>query len=179
MVNHMNKKKINILGVVIIFLLGFLIHNLYDWFPSFVTIVISPVSESLFEHLKMIYTSYLIWTIIKHFLYKKFNLKSNNFLFNELITTLFEILIFYLIYLPIYNYFGENLILTLIIYFITIIISQVFNYLFELKKDYNFLKYFSLISIIFIYSTLTYLSYKPPICDFFLDSTNNSYGLNK
>lgn len=39
---------------------GSLLHFVYDFFPSAVTAVFAPVSESLWEHLKLIYWPYLI-----------------------------------------------------------------------------------------------------------------------
>ncbi len=175
----MNKKIITIISVIFIFLIGFIIHNLYEWCPNIVTLILSPVNESVFEHMKMIYTSYIIWIIVKYFILKKYNIKENNFLLKELLTFLFNIALFLTIYWPIYSKFGENMLVTLIIYLISIIISQVLNYFIEFKKDSNVLNIISLIVIFLIYAFTTYLTYNPPICKFFLDPTNNSYGLNK
>lgn len=175
----MNKKVINIIGTLFIFLIGFIIHNLYKWFPSVLTLILSPVSESLFEHLKMILTSYMIWIIIKYLIFKKYNIHENNFLFKELLTTIIGISLFYLVYIPIYNATGENLLVTLFIYFFSISVTEIINYFINFKKDINWLKSLSIIVIILIYTITTYLTYKPPIIDFFLDPTNNSYGINK
>lgn len=165
--------------MIFIFLIGFIIHNLYEWCPNIVTLILSPVNESVFEHMKMIYTSYIIWIIVKYFILKKYNIKENNFLLKELLTFLFNIILFLTIYWPIYSKFGENMLVTLTIYLISIIISQVLNYFIEFKKDSNVLNIISLIVIFLIYAFTTYLTYNPPICKFFLDPTNNSYGLNK
>lgn len=175
----MKKKIIQIISILFIFLIGFIIHNLYEWCPNIVTLILSPVNESVFEHMKMIYTSYIIWIIIKYFILKKYNIKENNFLLKELLTFLFNITLFLTIYWPIYSKFGENMLVTLTIYLVTIIISQVLNYFMEFKKDSNVLNIISLLVIFLIYAFTTYLTYNPPICKFFLDPTNNSYGLNK
>ena len=180
MVIKLNKKLIiNIIGTIFIFLIGFIIHNLYEWFPYGLTSIFAPVNESIFEHIKMIFTSYMIWIIVKHFILKKNNLKENSFVFKELLTTIFSIIIFLIIFLPIYNKFGENLSLTLLIYFISIALSFIFNYLINIKKESRTLNIIGVISIIIIYIITTYLTYNPIICNFFLDPTNNSYGLNK
>lgn len=165
--------------MIFIFLIGFIIHNLYEWCPNIVTLILSPVNESVFEHMKMIYTSYIIWIIVKYFILKKYNIKENNFLLKELLTFLFNIALFLTIYWPIYSEFGENMLVTLTIYLVTIIISQILNYFIEFKKDSNVLNIISLIVIFLIYAFTTYLTYNPPICKLFLDPTNNSYGLNK
>lgn len=175
----MKKKIIQIISILFIFLIGFIIHNLYEWRPNIVTLILSPVNESVFEHMKMIYTSYIIWIIIKYFILKKYNIKENNFLLKELLTFLFNIALFLTIYWPIYSKFGENMLVTLTIYLISIIISQILNYFIEFKKDSNVLNIISLLVIFLIYAFTTYLTYNPPICKVFLDPTNNSYGLNK
>lgn len=175
----MKKKIIQIISILFIFLIGFIIHNLYEWCPNIVTLILSPVNESVFEHMKMIYTSYIIWIIVKHFILKKYNIKENNFLLKELLIFLFNIALFLTIYWPIYSKFGENMLVTLTIYLVTIIISQILNYFIEFKKDSNVLNIISLIVIFLIYAFTTYLTYNPPICKVFLDPTNNSYGLNK
>ena len=98
----MNKKiLINIIGAIFIFLIGFIIHNLYDWFPNIFISIISPVNESIFEHIKLIFTSYIIWLIVKYFIYKNNNLEENNLILKEVITTLFSIILFLIIFLPI------------------------------------------------------------------------------
>ena len=175
----MKKKIIQIISILFIFLIGFIIHNLYEWCPNIVTLILSPVNESVFEHMKMIYTSYIIWIIVKYFILKKYNIKENNFLLKELLTFLFNIALLLKIYWPIYSKLGENMLVTLTIYLVTIIISQILNYFIEFKKDSNVLNIISLIVIFLIYAFTTYLTYNPPICKFFLDPTNNSYGLNK
>jgi len=45
-------------------LCGTLLHFVYDFFPSAITAIISPVSESLWEHLKLIYWPYLVALLI-------------------------------------------------------------------------------------------------------------------
>ena len=175
----MNKKTINIIGVFFIFLIGFIIHNLYEWFPSNILAIFVPVNESVFEHIKMIFTSYMIWILIKRILYKKFNINEPCFLFKEVLITIFEIPFFLCIFLPIYNNHLENLMLTLFVYFVTIVISAVTGYFIQFKNNYKILNILSLIVIVIIYLIFGYLTFKPPINNFFLDSTNNSYGLNK
>lgn len=176
----MNKRiLINFIGVIFIFFIGFIIHNLYDWFPNIITLIISPVNESIFEHLKMILSSYVIWIIIKYLIYKKCNLEKNSFFFKELLTVIFNIILFLSIFLPIYNAFGENLIITLLIYFISIIITSILNYFFKIKIESKLLNIIGIIFMIIIYITTTYLTYNPLINNFFLDPISNSYGLNK
>ena len=175
----MKKIYLNIIGVFVIFILGFLVHSFYSWFPCTLSVVFFPINESIFEHTKMIFTSYMIWIVIKFFILKNNNFIENNYIFKELITAFIGIFIFLLVYIPVHNNSVESLMITLLIYFITIAFSQLINYYISFKKDYKYLKIISIVVIIITYLISTYFAYKPPINSFFIDSTNNSYGLNK
>lgn len=175
----MDKKTINIIGVFFIFLIGFIIHNLYEWVPYNILTPFVPVNESVFEHIKMIFTSYMIWILIKRILYKKFNINEPCFLFKEVLITIFEILFFLCIFMPIYSHHLENLMLTLFVYFVTISVSTITGYFIQFKNNHKVLNMLSFIVIIIIYILFSYLTFRPPINNFFLDSINNSYGLNK
>ena len=63
MKDKFDTKKFVLINSILIFLFGFITHNLYNWLPSFIT-VIFPVNESLFEHLKMIFITPVIISII-------------------------------------------------------------------------------------------------------------------
>ena len=76
----MNLKKMIFVNTIITFLLCFLTHFLYEWFPNPVFSIFFPVNESIWEHMKMLYTTFLIYSIIEYFIMKKFAIKHNNFL---------------------------------------------------------------------------------------------------
>ena len=152
-------------------------HGLYGWFPSVITSIF-PVNESLFEHIKLIYLSPIISSIILYFYFKKAkNFQINNLLFGLMTSTIFNIIIFYIIYLPIYNIYGAVMWITLTIYFITIMLSQYLNYLIIEMNDNKKLNYISLIMLVTGIFILTYFTYHPLKIDFFLDVENNTYGI--
>ena len=91
-------KKI-LIHSLIIFAISTLIHSFYDCLPCFVTSIIIPVNESIWEHLKMIFTSYMILLLIIVLFSKKnnkefsvffcyqccfYNYKLSNYLFTNL-----------------------------------------------------------------------------------------------
>ena len=63
-------KKIKIFIILLSFILSFPIHFIYDLFPCFLTSIIAPVNESIWEHMKIIYTSILLSSIIEYFIFK-------------------------------------------------------------------------------------------------------------
>lgn len=173
----MNKKFV-IINIFLTFAIGFLVHNVYQWLPNIVT-TIFPVNESLFEHMKLIYLSPIISSLIIYLFFKRKNYLINNYLFGLIVSTIFNIIIFYLIYLPLYYSIGQSMFMTLTIYFITIIMS---NYLYYLIINMNYskkLNVISLIMIIVIGSILTYFTYNPLKIDFFKNPETNTYGIPK
>ena len=174
---YKNNLKIMIIKTIAIFLSLFLFSNVYKWIPNFLTSIIFPVNESLFEHLKMIYNAEIIISLIIYLILKIKGIKINNYFTALFLSTIFNIILFYLIYLPIYNRFGQNLIFTMILYFITLCISQYLFYLISIRshnKFYNnlFLIIIPLIIIIFIYFT-----YNPMKTKFFFDPIEEIYGI--
>ena len=79
----MNLKKIKILGVVIITILSFISHFAYDIFPNIIFSFIFPVNESIWEHMKILFTSTLIYSLIEYIILKKYNITYNNLPFNS------------------------------------------------------------------------------------------------
>lgn len=165
-----------IINTFLIFAFGFVTHNLYEWFPSFIT-TIFPVNESLFEHLKMIFITPIIISTVLYIIFYFKKKPISNYLGSLFVSTIFNILIFYVIYLPIYYSFGQNMAITLIIYFISIAVSQFINYLIIRKKDNRLFNTISVIMMFAILILLLYLTYNPIEIDFFLDPTNNTYGI--
>ena len=173
----MNKKFV-IINTILTFLIGFLVHNLYKWIPCTIT-TIFPVNESLYEHMKLIYLSPIISSIILYFYFKKKDFKIKNLLFGLIVSTIFNIIIFYLVYLPLYYAIGQSMIMTLSIYFITIILSNYLYYLIIEMKNNSKLSKISLVMLIVIGSILTYFTYKPLKIDFFKDPKTDNYGISK
>ena len=172
----MNKKFV-IYNTILTFLTGFLVHNLYNWFPNILTSIF-PVNESLYEHVKLIYLSLIISSTILYFYFRKYRgYRINNLSFGLLFSVIFNIIIFYLIYLPLYNQYGAVMWMTLLIYFITIILSNYLYYLIITMDNNSKLNIISSILLVIGIFILTYFTYKPLKIDFFKDPTNNSYGI--
>ena len=177
MVIFMNKKFI-IYNIILTFIMGFLVHGIYEWFPSIIT-TIFPVNESLFEHIKLIYLSPIFSSIILYLYFKKKNYPISNLLFGLIVSTIYNIIIFYLIYLPLYRSYGAVMWMTLLIYFITIILSNYLYYLIIILPNSKRLNIISAFMIIIILGILTYFTYHPEKIEFFRDPETHNYGINK
>lgn len=175
----MTIKKLKFISTISIFLISCFTHFGYDIFPRFITSLFFPVNESIFEHMKMINMSYIIYALIELIIIKLTNLKVKNFMSSVSLTLIFNIVIFLIVYLPIYYIFGYNTIITLSLYFISIVLSTIFNYKIQTSsQNYYILNKYSLLIMIFITFTFSYLTYYPIENSLFIDSTNKKLGLN-
>ena len=164
-------KKI-LINSFIIFIISSICHFIYNIFPNTFFSIFFPVNESIWEHLKLLFTSSIIFSIIN---YKRIN----NIFSITLIRSVLLIIILLILFLPVYYLFGENIIFTLIILFITILITEFIISKISNKKLIKSLNFISIFLIIISYFIFGYLTYNPPKLDLFRDPTNNSYGLNK
>jgi hypothetical protein len=128
--------------------------------------------------MKMLFSAIMISSIIDYFLIKKYDLDNNNIIFSTFVKALISIPIFLIIYMPIYNLIGDNLIVDLIILFITIYFIQIIDYIIMTKENSNILNIAGLICIIICYIIFGLLTYNPPKTNLFYDDSHNKYGIN-
>ena len=169
--------KRKFLMIFIVYGLNFLFHFGYDIFPNFITSIFFPVNESIWEHMKMIYTANIVGLIIEYFIYKnKTDVFKNNYFFNLFISGIVNIISFLVIYLPFYFLFGENMVVTLIILFISIVITQIVSYYIALEDKY-LSKNLSIILIVVVYIIFGILTYYPIEYFLFYDPKELKYGI--
>lgn len=174
----MSLKRLKTINIFIIFGLCFLTHFLYTWLPNSVFSILFPVNESIWEHMKMLFSAIVISAFIDYFLIKKFDIEANNLIFSTFITGIISIPLFLLIYLPIYNLIGENFVMNIIVLFITIYFIEIIGYIIMDKPNNNILNIIGVIGIITSYVIFGILTYNPPKNDLFLDTNDNKYGIN-
>ncbi len=167
-----------ILNSILTFLLCFLTHFGYDIFPNFITSIFFPVNESIWEHMKMLYTTILLYGIIEYFLLEKFNIPYHNFLLAIFTKALLSIPIYLAIFLPFYYNFGENMPITFAILYITILIVSILEYFILKLNRINFQKEISIVFIILVYCIMIFLTYKTPHKEIFFDTDEEKYGIN-
>lgn len=174
----MKLKVLKLIGIIVAFLLCFPLHFLYDKIPCFLTSVITPVNESIAEHMKILFGSILISGVIQKIIVKVKHLPYKNVCISNFTAALSSIPIFLIMYIPIYKSIGENLPVTLIIMLLSIIISEIISYYIMKKEDLK-LENVSIIFVITIYIIFGILTYFPPQNELFLDPINLTYGIKK
>lgn len=166
------KKKELVVGSITIFALGFLIHFLYDWFPYYLVSIFAPVNESIWEHMKLFFTGVLIYMFIDIFTHPT---NTHNFIFAKVMSIIAMIVVFLIIYYPLYMAIGYNTLLTLVFFFIAIVFGQYVSYRIrtETKRDYSTLALYILFAMIYVFVTFTY---SPPHIELFRDPMTNKFG---
>ncbi|MFV0249959.1 MAG: DUF6512 family protein [Bacilli bacterium] len=174
----MNLFKTRIIAIVLTFFLSFISHFLYEIFPNQFFLIFFPVNESIWEHMKMLYTTILLYGIFDYLVLLKYNIKFNNFMLSLIISSVLSISIYLSIYLPHRNFINDSMIIILFLLLVVIIIIEVIKYFILKFKRIKYETIFSTILIIIIYIVMGYLTYHPILNFLFLDPLNNTYGLN-
>ena len=107
----MNLKKLKIIDIIIIFILTFIFHFLYDLIPNNFTAIFFPVNESIWEHMKLLYTPIILTSLFDYFMATKNKIELNNFFTSIFISSISSIILYLVIYMPIHNTFGHNIII--------------------------------------------------------------------
>lgn len=169
----MKNFKYILISSIIIFALNFLAHFVFDIFQNDIIAVFFPTNESIFQHMKMIFTCFFIFYFILFIVRRKFHFE-NVFLAN-LIASISTIAFFLIIYIPVYLRFGEHMIFTFILLFISILFGQYISSSFLRKKDYKQIDILSIILISIIFIILGYLTYHPMENFIFWDPQHETY----
>jgi len=140
-------KKIKVLIVIIIFLISFITHFVYTIFPNFITGIFFPINESVWEHMKIIFTSTLISTLIEYIIYKKKLIKYNNLLISIPIISIIGIIFYLITYSLIDLFIPHNFIISILLLLITYMIMEIISYKI---LNINEMKYQKIIGIILI-----------------------------
>lgn len=174
----MNLKKMIFINTIITFLLCFLSHFMYEWLPNPIFSIIFPVNESIWEHMKMLFTTILLSSIIEYFIMKKFDLEFNNFTLSSFIKAISSIPIYLLIFIPLYKMFGENMFISISVMLIVIFIVQIIGYFLLKYNEIPYQKLIGLTFIVIVYIFMGILTYYPPKQELFYDMEAKKYGVS-
>lgn len=172
-----NMKKRILVTSICILILSALFHSIYKMIPTFLTSIIFPVNESIWEHGKMILLSFIVWTVIEKTIFKD----KGNTIYSNFSTAIICIILTYLIFTPIFLYIlkaKDNLPVTIIIYFICILVSVFIKEKFIRKENDKTLETIGIIGFLTIYIVFGITTYKPLEKPIFYDYNEKIYGIN-
>ena len=111
----MSLKRFKFVGVFIIFALCFLAHFLYDWISIDVVGWFFPVNESIWEHMKLLFTPFIIYTLIE-WLFLRNKKEINNLSLQLFLIPLISIVVYLAIYLILYNWNSPYVFLNIVLH---------------------------------------------------------------
>ena len=170
-------KEFKIIGISISLVLSILFHFMYDIFPNTFFSIICPVNESVWEHMKLIVTSSLCFSIFEYIMYKKENILVNNFILSYAISCLLGVIIYLVLYIPLDSIFGYKAYIAIFLLLIIFYFIQMISYYIINKKEVKYGNYLGIILIIIIYVIFGYLTYHPIKISLFYDNMHKCYGI--
>lgn len=174
----MSLKKIKIINVVFLFLLSFLWHSMYDWFPNNIFALFFPVNESIWEHMKIIYYCLLLGSVLEFILCKKNNIKINNFYIETMIKSLLGVIFYLIIFIPLYLWLGESMIISIGLMLVTYIFMEFIGYKILVGEELN-IKMLPVIIIALGSIMFVILTFYPLHNFLFFDDVKFGYGILK
>ena len=164
--------KFQIFSVIFTMILGTLLHFTYEWSNNSLLIAsFSAVNESTWEHLKLVFFSMLLTTIIGYFYIGKKFLCAKAI---GIITSILFIVVFFYTYTGI---IGTNFaFLDISSFFISVLLGEYVTYKVLLSNSSCNNK-FAIISIVVLLFCFVFFTYYPPKIALFKDPINNSFGI--
>lgn len=172
-------KKIKIIGVFVIMCLSVLSHFMFEWSNNFIFSILFPINESIWEHMKLLISPVLIYAFIEYLIYKKRQIKFNNFSLSYGISVIVGIISYLIIYIPIDYLFGHNMIVSIVLLFLDYIFMSFISYFILNTKNIKYSKIIGIMLIILTYFIFYYLTYYPIHSYMFYDTKNKIYGIKK
>lgn len=170
-------------GIVAISLLGTALHFLFNLTNGFILFsIFSPVNESPWEHLKLLFFPALFWWIFSYLiLRKKYDINLTKWIFALSISVIIGL--FFIIGTHYLFKEGFKVKFTLIdvsIYFLSVIITQALGFhLYRYTKINKLLFFIALILLLTTTIILIVFTFMPPKAPIFLDPKTNTYGLTR
>lgn len=174
----MNKKllKLDIIGFVFVSILGTLSHFFYEWSGGSTLIgLFTPINESAWEHLKLIFFPYLIWSIIQAIIMKRINIFSAKFI--GVAVGMTATLSFFYTYTGI---LGKNIDwLNILSFFIGVLIAFLIDYIIikSEKMQGKSVNITAIILFVVMSAIFILFTFAPPIIPLFKDPITSSYGI--
>lgn len=173
-----NIKKWYIVGTVFIILFGSLLHFVYEWSGNNAFVgIFGAVNESTWEHLKLLFWSSFIFSIIEYiFIGNNFN----NYITAKAISFYVGLLLIVSLFYTYTGVIGDNcLVMDISIFIISVIISQYIGYKItvvnsDVSSKSNFI---SLIAIVLLVLAFVFFTFIPPKIPFLKDPITGEYGI--
>ena len=169
--------KFEIISTIFIIILGVIFHFIFEWSNENIFVAtLSPVNESIWEHLKLLFFPMVI-TIILGYFYDEKNVE--NYLcaktFGIIISMIFTVAAYY----TYSGVIGKNIdAINIIIFVIAVIIGQYVSYK-KMKSKFCCNNLVVIIILVILYLYFLVFTFYPPQIGLFKDPINGTFGFYK
>lgn len=172
-------KIFSIIGAIFVCSVGTLLHYAYDWSGENAFIALfSGVNESTWEHLKLFYIPFFVFTLIEYAVYGK---KLDNFFTVKLLASLLGMGFITVSYYTITGVIGKNISwINIAIFFISTFIAYIYSYRKLIKKPLLVsprTDALSSVAMAVIAGLFFIFTYYTPTIGIFMDPTTLGYGV--
>ncbi|WP_317368164.1 DUF6512 family protein [uncultured Tyzzerella sp.] len=171
-------KGYHIIGFIFTVILGTLLHFTYQLSGNNIIVgYFSAINESTWEHLKLLITPVIIFSIFEYFIYGK---NINNFILLKALTMLLGMFVIVASFYTYTGILGNNYLpLDIGTFILGTFTTYYFSYRFIQKRFlYNKnINYIGLFIIAFVIFCMIYFTTNPPKIKLFLDPQTNTYGV--
>ena len=150
--------RLKIIGAIMASLVSLPLMFLYKKFPNFFTSIFSPINNSLWEHLKVIFGSILIGGITQKIIMLIKKVPVNNICFSTFISAIIAIPIYIILASILFSIFGERNVIKILVTFIAILIAELISY-FMMKQPEFKLENYTIIFAIITYIVFMFITY--------------------
>ena len=177
----MNKRilKLEAIGFIFTSVLGTLMHFFYEWSGNNTFVgLFCPVNESPYEHLKLLFFPFLIWTFVE-------NIKLSNNKFNIFTSKLIGILLGMYVTLSVFYIFegatGKTVdAVNIASFFIGVLIAYIISYIITVSsKGKGIINGISFAMLIIIGISFIFFTFYPVKIPLFMDPQKLTYGITK
>lgn len=175
----MSKKlfRYEIIGFIFVSITGTLNHFLFEWLNSSTVIgLFCPVNESVWEHLKLIFFPYLIWTVTEYFLIEK----RPNFFYSKIKGIIISMIFIVSFYYTYSGAFGkESMFMDIFSFFAGTAIAFIISYEFMRNSKFGsrICESISIIGFIIIAALFFIFTFTPPLIPLFEDPHKFTFGI--
>lgn len=176
MINRLFKAELA--GFAFCCVLGTFLHFVYNWSGKLVLAgALCPVNESVWEHLKLIYTPYFIWSIAEFFILKS---DKNNLFTAKLFGSLSGMLTILFIYYTYTGAFGnESMVIDIISFFAGVAAAFLVSYTIIKNTKFrgNAVQAVSFVLLAALGVLFVIFTFSPPLIPLFEDPVTKTYGI--
>lgn len=170
-------QSLEILGALFVIIIGSIFHFVFEWSNQWLPLgAITPVNESVWEHLKLVFWPSVFFSIIEYFSLKS---EVNNFVLSKLIAIIIAeitILVTFYSYTAIIG--TEILLVDILSFIIGVILGYLVSYkLLKFRKTPKWATILSFIAIILLGIIFVVFTYFPPEIPLFQDPETGLYGI--